>query len=284
MLKQSKSKDLKKSNQNPTISKLLPLVKWPGGKTSIAPLIAEHYDRQFRYVSLFAGGLGDVMAIAPDRALINDCWQPIINLYQQIQDGLEAIAYEGTKERYYLARDEFNSRLGERTPEMANLLYFLLRTGFNGLVRTNSKGWLNVPFGKPAKGEHKYISDFSEYRAAFGNWQFTNLDFEEVPIAPDDFLYADPPYDIATANGKSFKYSNGFDWDDQVRLAHFLASKPNPVVASNHATTRVIELYSDLGFQITTFHKTRAINCKGEGRKNGAIEMLATKNTKKSND
>lgn len=263
------------------MSRLAPLVKWPGGKTTIAPRIAEHYDRPLRYVSLFAGGLGDVMAIAPDRALLNDYWQPIVNLYQQIQKGLEPIACEGTKEGYYLARDKFNSRLGESTPEIANLLYYLLRTGFNGLVRTNSKGELNVPFGKPAKGEHKYLSEFSEYRVAFANWEFTNLDFEKVAIAPDDFIYADPPYDVVTTSGKSFNYSSKFDWDDQVRLAQFLASKPNPVVASNHATDRVIELYSDLGFMIATFYKTRAINCKGEGRKVGAIEMLASKNTNK---
>lgn len=260
-------------------SKLNPLVKWPGGKTTIAPRIAEYYDRQLRYNALFGGGLGDVMAIAPDRALINDYWGPIVNLYQQIQNGLGAIACEGTEDRYYLARDEFNSRLGESTPEMANLLYYLLRTGYNGLVRTNKKGGLNVPFGKPAKGEHKYLTDFSPYRTAFANWQFTNLDFEEVSIAPDDFIYADPPYDPVTASGKSFKYSSGFEWSDQVRLAHFLASKPNPTVVSNHATDRVLELYSDLGFTITTFSKTRAINCKGEGRKVGAIELLATKNT-----
>lgn len=259
--------------------RLAPLVKWPGGKTTIAPLIAEHYDRHLRYVSLFAGGLGDVMTIGPDRASINDYWGPIVNLYQQIQNGLEAIAYEGTEDRYYLARDEFNSQLGESTPETANLLYYLLRTGYNGLVRTNKKGELNVPFGKPAKGDHKYLTDFSEYRAAFANWEFTNLDFAEVAIAPDDFIYADPPYDPVTASGKSFKYSSGFDWNDQVRLVHFLASKSNPTVVSNHATDRIVELYSDLGFTITTFTKTRAINCKGDGRKVGAIEMLAFRNT-----
>ena len=221
------------------------------------------------------------MAIAPDRALLNDYWQPIINLYQQIQNGLEpTINFQGTEDQYYLARDEFNSRLGEATPEIAQILYYLLRTGYNGLVRTNSKGEFNVPFGRPANDEHKYLTDFSEYQAAFANWQFTNLDFEEVAIAPDDFIYADPPYDVVTASGKSFSYSCEFSWPDQVRLAHFLASKPNPVVASNHATDRVIELYSDLGFATTTFLKTRAINCKGEGRKVGAIEMLANKNTK----
>jgi site-specific DNA-adenine methylase len=48
-----------------TIKRLPPLVKWLGGKTLVAPLIAEHYDHRLRYVSLFVGGLGDVMAIAP---------------------------------------------------------------------------------------------------------------------------------------------------------------------------------------------------------------------------
>lgn len=218
------------------------------------------------------------MAIRPDRVLANDNWKPIINLYRQIQDGLEPIACEGTKERYYLARAEFNSRLEEATPETAILLYYLLRTGFNGLVRTNKKGGLNVPFGKPVKGEHKYLTDFMPYQEAFADWEFTAGDFEAVSIAQDDFIYADPPYDPVSATGSTFSYAAPFTWGDQVRLAHFLANKSNPVVASNYATPRIIELYSDLGFAVTTFENKVSINRNGGDRSNPVIEMLAFKN------
>ena len=40
------------------------------------------------------------MATVPDRALLNDYWQPIVNLYQQIQNGLEpTIDFQGTEDQ-----------------------------------------------------------------------------------------------------------------------------------------------------------------------------------------
>jgi len=55
------------------------------------------------------------------------------------------------------------------------------------------------------------------------------------------------PYDVEFT-----EYSqNGFTWDDQVRLAQWLAKHPGPVVASNQATKRIVELYRGLGFQLT---------------------------------
>lgn len=283
-------------------SNLKPLLKWPGGKFRSAWRIAPYYDRQLRYVSLFAGGLGDVMALNPDCVLANDSWAPVINLYNQIKLGLTPhFEMVGTEAEFYKRRLEFNQRAipsedcvndgGEQSAETASLLYYLCKTGFNGLVRCNSKGWSNVPHGKPDKKKwhlykpdfsdyHKYLTNFDDYREAFKNWEFTCGDFADVPIAHDDFLYADPPYDPIAKSGKSLTYAQGFDWAAQVRLAEFLASKPNPVVASNYATPRIIELYSDLGFTVTTFETKTSISCNGGDRGNVITEMLATKNIK----
>ena len=61
-------------------------------------------------------------------------------------------------------------------------------------------------------------------------------------MQPDDFIYADPPYDVEFVS-----YSQqGFNWDDQVRLADWLAKHPGPVVLSNQATERVVQLYESL--------------------------------------
>ena len=268
-------------------------MKWPGGKTKVAYRIAQHYDRQLRYVSLFAGGLGDVMSIRPDRVLANDNWWPIINLYNQVKLGLVPhFEMVSTPALYDKKRDEFNLRAiaqNERSAATACDLYYLLKTGYNGLVRCRRDGGFNVPHGKPDRKKwhlyaedfsnyRTYLTDFTVYREAFTNWEFTAGDFEAVPIAQDDFLYADPPYDPVSATGNTFSYAAPFTWGDQVRLAQFLASKGNPVVASNYATPRILELYADFGFAITTFENKVSINRNGGDRSNPVTEMLAFKN------
>jgi site-specific DNA-adenine methylase len=68
-------------------------------------------------------------------------------------------------------------------------------------------------------------------------------DFAELEIEPDDFIYADPPYDVEFT-----QYSkDAFTWEDQVRVAEWLARHPGPVVLSNQATERIVKLYRKLG-------------------------------------
>lgn len=233
------------------------------------------------------------MTIYPERVLANDNWRPIINLYNQVKIGLVPhFQMVSTPALHDEKREEFNLRAiaqGEESAETACLLYFLLHTGYNGLVRCRKDGGFNVPHGKPDKKKwhlyaedfsdyRTYLTDFGEYQKAFANWEFTAGDFESVAIAQDDFIYADPPYDPVSATGSTFSYAAPFTWGDQVRLAHFLASKSNPVVASNYATSRIIELYSDLGFTITTFENKVSINRNGGDRSNPVTEILAFKN------
>ena len=280
-------------DRNQTLSGLNPLVKWPGGKRRVAHRFADYYDRQLRYVSLFAGGLGDLMKIRPERVLANDNWKPIVNLFNQVKIGLTPhFLMVSTPSLYNEKRNEFNLRAiaqCEQSAETACLLYFLLHTGYNGLVRCRRDGAFNVSHGKPDKKKwhlyaedfsdyRTYLTDFSDYQNAFANWEFTAGDFESVPIAQDDFIYADPPYDPISATGDTFSYAAPFTWGDQVRLAEFLAEKVNPVVASNYATPRILELYSDLGFTITTFENKVYISANGADRAKPVIEMLAFKN------
>ena len=94
-------------------------------------------------------------------------------------------------------------------------------------------------------------------------------DFEDLKLRNDDFVYADPPYDVEfTQYAKQ-----AFTWEDQVRLAKWLAQHPGPVVASNQATDRIVELYSSLGFKLMTLDAPRRISCTGD--RTPAREVLA---------
>jgi DNA adenine methylase len=68
----------------------------------------------------------------------------------------------------------------------------------------------------------------------------------------------------------------GFDWEDQVRLAEWLAEHNGPVVISNQATDRIIKLYKKLGFKLKYLEAPRRISCKANGR-NSVKEVIATR-------
>lgn len=69
--------------------------------------------------------------------------------------------------------------------------------------------------------------------------------------------------------------SGGFSWEDQVRTARRLARHRGPVVISNQATSRIIELYAGLGFELTYLDGPRRISCTGD--RTAAREVLAVR-------
>ncbi len=253
--------------------RLTPPLKWAGGKRWLVPHLQHIWQNysHYRLVEPFCGGLAIALGLQPEQALLNDINPHVINFYKWLQKGLKLeIDVRNEREFYYAQRMEFNRLVETKkstTSKSAQLFYYLNRTGYNGLCRFNRNGGFNVPFGR-----HKtinYTQDFSPYKSTFAKWKFTNDDFAEITIANDDFIYADPPYDV------DFRQyaKNGFEWSEQERLATWLARQDCPAIASNQATERILELYQDLGFQIHTLDAPRRISCNGN--RVAAREMLA---------
>ncbi len=265
----------KNADQADCNGNLKPPLKWAGGKRwlvpHLLPLWKEHRAR--RLVEPFCGGLAVSLGLLPARALLNDINPHLINLFIQIKLGLSfQIALENDKELYYIYRNKFNGLIKEGkhlSAESAELFYYLNRTGYNGLCRFNKKGFFNVPFGSYKK--INYRRDFKHYALLFENWIFQSRDFEELNINKDDFIYADPPYDVDFT-----QYSEkDFCWEDQVRLGVWLSRHSGPVLLSNQATERVISLYQNLGFKLFYLDAPRRISCTGE--RSPAKEVLAVK-------
>ncbi len=224
-------------------------------------------------VEPFCGGLAVALGLNPESALLNDINPHLINFYKWLSQGLRVdVAMQNERELYYRHRTLFNTLISsgrQESHEAAGLFYYLNRTGYNGLCRFNRSGLFNVPFGRYKS--INYISDFAPYRGTLSKWHFTSTDFEDIPLRLGDFVYADPPYDVEFT-----QYSkNGFAWEDQVRLARWLAGFPGPVVASNQATPRILALYGGLGFAVKILDAPRRISCTGD--RGPAKEILATK-------
>jgi DNA adenine methylase len=255
---------------------LRPPLKWAGGKRwqvpRLAPLWARHAHR--RLVEPFCGGMAVTIGLRPERALLNDINPHVINFYQWVQRGL-VIRDEmaNLRDGYYERRARFNQLLATgaaETAEAAGLFYYLNRTGYNGLCRFNRKGRMNVPFGRYTT--IRYVTDFDAYRVPFSPWQFTNTDFEAIDLRPDDFVFADPPYDVEFTQYAQQR----FDWGEQERVAEWLARHKGPVVLANQATPRIQRLYRDLGFEVSEIPAPRRISCTGD--RSAAVEVLALRN------
>ena len=256
---------------------LRPPLKWAGGKRWLVPELAAVWKpfSQRRLVEPFCGALALTLGLAPERALLNDSNPHLIHFLSWLKRGLTITLWmENDEELYYAHRKRFNELLqtgaGAEGKEAASLFYYLNRTAFNGLCRFNSRGEFNVPFGRYKT--ITYIRDFSAYRDAFAKWEFMSAGFESVPLEPGDFVYADPPFDVEfTQYAKE-----GFKWEDQMRAAEWLARHEGPVVLSNQATERVIELYTKLGFKLRFLEGPRRISCTGN--RTPAREVLAVRN------
>ena len=252
-----------------------PPLKWAGGKRWLVPHLKPIWEKHkdCRLVEPLCGGLAVTLSLKPGKALLNDINIHVINFYRRLKQGLTIeIPMENERKLYYKHREEFNRLVAEGiadTKKAAELFYYLNRTGYNGLCRFNKSGCFNVPFGKYSR--IYYASDFLLFRDVFAGWEFSDGDFQSCSLNPEDFVYADPPYDVPFTQYAA----GGFSWDDQVRLTTWLSDHPGPVVLSNQATRRIMELYQDLGFALTILDAPRMISCTGD--RTPAKEVLATK-------
>lgn len=263
-----------------------PPLKWVGGKRWLVRQLRELITAQsippdYQLVDVFTGGMSiplGLIDIFGDQAIANDANPLLINFYREIQSG--RFKYESTYENnpldFLAARKRFNilnkTVAPEHNYELCQLFYYLSRTSFNGLFRMSKLSNYNTPFGQYKSVD--YDRDFSQLAADIQGWQFSATDFSEVVIDKESVIYADPPYygsGVFTGYG-----SSPFLWEEQVRLAHWLAAQPGMKIASNYPAAEIVELYGDLGFEINLIESRISVAAKSSSRK-PIKEMLAIK-------
>jgi DNA adenine methylase len=254
------------------------MIKYPGAKSWIIKEIqkAYHNTNKKRFVEPFCGSCAVGIGLGVENALMNDINPYLVNLFEQIKYNVifNLNSEDNNSETYYKKREKFNKNIKNKiigTVEMAELFYYLNRTGFNGMCRFNKSGLYNIPIG--AYKTVNYKKTFLEYVELFSSWKFTSGDFEKLDIYDGDFIYVDSPYD-----GTFTHYSTSdFTWDDQLRLARWISLYDNPIIVSNAATDRIIELYKFIGLKYKFVDVNRFV--AADGSKRGKVsEIIAYKN------
>ena len=272
-----------------------PVVKWVGGKRQLIKEIVKRFpkdllDGKAVYYEPFLGGGAVLFHLQPDKAVINDNNEELINLYNVIKDYPEELItdlkkHKNEKNYFYEIRGIDRDKLyysGLSNIERASRIIFLNKTCYNGLFRVNSSGEFNTPFGRyrnPNIVNEIAVRAIHDY---FVNNDVTimNTDFESVTsgITPNSFVYFDPPYDPLSASANFTGYTKGgFGREEQLRLKTLcdrLTSDGVRFMLSNSATNFIRDLYCE--YHVAVIEAGRAVNSKAEGR--GAVEEVLVTN------
>ena len=320
-LRKSAISNLRKSaisNQQsaiPTVP-VRPLLKWVGGKRQLLPHLRRFYPQHFgRYLEPFFGSGAvffdlhsagrlldrDVVLIDSNADLIG-CYEAVRDSPERVAEALDELAAAHARDghrHYYRVRDrQFNPiREGLRsangriayTPDLAAMLIYLNRTGFNGLFRVNARGEFNVPAGRydrPTIVDRPKL--FRVAHALAGKrvrLECGSFEIARTLAEAEDFLYVDPPYAPLSVTSSFTSYTAPrFAAADQRRLQAMiieLARRGCHVLLSNSTADEIAALYDadrevrDAGLRALRVPARRAVN-SNSARRGHVEEYLIT--------
>jgi len=230
-----------------------PLFIWAGGKTKVLKHYARFMPTAFEtyYEPFFGGGAMFVYVMntyRPKNVVINDINSDVINIYKAIKtdldefqqrlDSLESqylpLSKEDRKTLYFEIRHQhaYDYESWSKPVEAATL-YFLMKTGFNGIyqLNKNTNGRYGTPAGLLNQKDKVYDRDvLNWWHNALQNVTIKSGDWKDaVENDPNGFFFFDPPYRDSFAD-----YGNGFGDEALTSLLDF-ADAQNLVFVANRA-------------------------------------------------
>jgi len=267
-----------------------PLVKYRGGKSKEIPHLIKHIPQYGgRYIEPFFGGGALYFHLEPKQAIINDINSKLIAFYNGVKNDfdnlkneLEEIGkiykinrkkFEELKQKtpeqrvkdnnetlYYEMRDMFNDLVDKEYSD-ALLYFFINKTAYSGMIRYNSKGEFNVPYGRYANLNTSLVT--VSHNRLLSNTEIYNLDYKEIfkMAEEDDFMFLDPPYDCVFSDYGNVEYKeDGFNEKSHKELADSFRNLKCKALMVIGRTPLTEELYNDL--IIDEYEKSYAVNIR----------------------
>jgi DNA adenine methylase len=169
--------------------------KWSGGKRNEVKYFKKYYPNSFStFIEPFFGAGAVYFDLEFSNNVINDIHPESINFLTQLQNGSNKELYDlmasvkNTEEDYDFIRDKYEPENGL---QKAFRFFFLRKTCFRGMLKYNSKGKFNIPFGryKTYKFEELLNPGYTDLlkRTKIYNGDY-NLIFDEYD-APNSFVF-----------------------------------------------------------------------------------------------
>lgn len=265
-----------------------PVLKYRGGKSREIPRFLQYIPDDFnRYIEPFLGGGAVYFHLEPDNAILNDINDRLITFYQQLRNNYpqmrqqldelqrqyeaNQLAYKQLKAQnpdervpnanedlYYRIRELFNRP--DDTYLDGVLYFFINKTAYSGMIRYNSSGEYNVPFGRYPNLNTRLVT--SQHSKLLQGAELYSLDYRQIfdMAEEDDFMFLDPPYDCVFNDYGNIDMMNGFDETEHRRLAADFRNLPCRALMIIGKTPLTEELYGEYIFD--EYYKNYAVNIK----------------------
>ena len=226
-----------------------PLFIWAGGKNKMLKHYKPFMPKSVKtYIEPFFGGGAMFIHVVehynPKHLIINDINSDIVRIYKTIKDDVESFTQlmdemsaeylpldkAGRKDYYYSLRHQhaYDYASWDTTKEAA-VLYFLMKTGFNGIfqLNINTNNRYGTPSGLLNQKDKVYDKSVVEWwneklqsaSILSGDWSDAVSYSKDQP---EHFIFLDPPY-----RGSFTSYGQEFTDDDQNKLLDYVRSKKN---------------------------------------------------------
>lgn len=278
-----------------------PIIKYRGGKSQELKNFIHHISNESfdTYFEPFFGGGAMYFALEPEKAVINDTNLKLMSLYQDVRDHYEKFheqlhalgelylynqqkysqlkASSNQNERvlnkneslYYYMRREFNDPSGAYLDGV--VYYFINKTAYSGMIRYNKKGEYNVPFGRYKNFNSELVEE--SHSKLLQTAELYHTDYSEIfhLAKPEDIMFLDPPYDCVFNDYGNLEKEDGFNEEEQRRLAQDFRNLNTRALMIINKTPLTEELYRN--YKIGEYEKRYSVNIKNRF-KNTATHMI----------
>ncbi|MCM2296600.1 Dam family site-specific DNA-(adenine-N6)-methyltransferase [Rhodoferax sp.] len=260
-------------------------LRWAGSKKQILGTVSQAWyasGATGRYIESFSGSAALFFYISPPKSILIDCnphLQECMSVLKRRPIAVSTLLqrYSGDEAEYYKVRSTDPCLLSPE--ERSARFIYLNRFCFNGLYRTNSKGWFNVPYGGHKSGELPNADKLKYYSDILRNTTIVCGDFytqTKKYVESGDFVYLDPPYAKTNAS-LDFQYGpNEFGMNDLDRLNELIKiihSRGAYFVVS-YAKCEEIEMLSEDWYQYPV--EVRRTIAASPQKRQAAPELLIT--------
>jgi DNA adenine methylase len=266
-----------------------PMIKYRGGKSREIPSFEKYIPRNYDcYYEPFLGGGAVYFYLEPPKAVINDINADVAGFYMDVQkqydemrvqlDELQRV-YEKNQadykelksktpelrvenrneELYYRMRDMFNSKISKEYLDSV-IYYFINKTAYSGMIRYNSLGEYNVPYGRYANFNTNIIT--REHSELLKNTEILCGDYSVAfeKATSKDFMFLDPPYDCVFSDYGNLEFAEGFNEDEHRRLANDFKNLECKALMVIGKTPLTEELYGE--YIRDEYFKSYAVNIR----------------------
>lgn len=288
-----------------------PLIKYRGGKTKEIPYLLKHIPYfKGRYIEPFFGGGALYFHLEPKRAIINDINSKLMTFYLGVRDNFETLQTELTEIEkiyvmnrkmfeelksktpdkrvvdtnealYYQIRDMFNGVVEKKYSE-ALLYFFINKTAYSGMVRYNSKGDFNVPYGRYVNLNTTLVT--KAHSELLANAKIYNFDYSEIfnMAEKDDFIFLDPPYDCIFSDYGNVEHKGGFNERNHLELAKQFKQIKCKALMVIGRTQLTEKLYGDM--IIDEYGKSYAVNIRNRFKSSASHILIANYRNQEKQD